>query len=51
MTVKAKWQGGFSCLATVPGTDIQVFGDEPEELGGGGRGPSPFMLLKMSLAD
>jgi uncharacterized OsmC-like protein len=41
----------MECHTTVVGTDIVVIGDEPPELGGEGRGPNPFALLQMGLAN
>jgi uncharacterized OsmC-like protein len=51
MPVHAVWQKGMRCLASVPGTDVELLGDEPRELGGEGMGPNPFTLLQMSLAN
>lgn len=51
MVVHATWKGGMECLTSVPGTDITVVGDEPVEFDGDGKGPNPFELLQMSLAN
>lgn len=51
MAVHAEWKGRMECHTSVPGTDIVVVGDEPVEFDGEGRGPNPFALLQMSLAN
>ncbi len=51
MTVIAEWVAGYECLATVLDSGHTLTGDEPENLGGSNKGPNPFALLQMSLAN
>lgn len=51
MAVTARWRGGFECDAEVLDSGHVVVGDEPEALGGSDKGPNPFALLQMSLAN
>lgn len=51
MAVHAVWRGGMECHTTVVGSDLQLIGDEPVEFDGEGKGPNPFALLQMSLAN
>ena len=51
MAVHATWKGGMECHTSIPETDIVVVGDEPVEFAGEGKGPNPFALLQMSLAN
>lgn len=51
MAVYARWKGGYVCETDVLGGDHTLVGDEPRELGGTDKGPNPFALLQMSLAN
>jgi uncharacterized OsmC-like protein len=51
MTVVAEWIGGYECRSEVVDQGHVIMGDEPEILGGSNKGPNPFALLKMSLAN
>lgn len=51
MAVSAAWRGGFECETEVTDSGHVVVGDEPEPLGGANRGPNPFALLQISLAN
>lgn len=51
MAVQARWHGDYVCETEVVESGHTVTGDEPEELGGQNKGPNPFALLQMSLAN
>lgn len=51
MAVLAEWLGGYECETEVMDTGHIILGDEPESLGGENKGPNPFALLQMSLAN
>ncbi len=51
MAVLAELKGGYECHTTVLDSGHMVVGDEPESLGGQNKGPNPFALLQMSLAN
>ncbi len=51
MAVLATLIAGYECRTEVLDSGHVVVGDEPESLGGQNRGPSPFALLQMSLAN
>ncbi len=51
MAVQARWRGGYVCETEVVDSGHTVLGDEPESLGGENKGPNPFALLQMSLAN
>lgn len=47
-TVSARWDGGLRAVVDAGGFEIVV--DEPESVGGTGRGPQPTELLLASVA-
>jgi uncharacterized OsmC-like protein len=51
MSVVAELIEGFESQTEVLGTEHVIVGDEPEHLGGTNKGPNPFALLQMSLAN
>lgn len=51
MAVLVKWRGGYECETEVMDSGHVLIGDEPEALGGENKGPNPFALLQMSLAN
>ena len=51
MAVLAKLVDGFECHTEVLGAGHVIVGDEPEDLGGENKGPNPFALMQMSLAN
>lgn len=51
MAVHARWLDGFVCETDCLGTEHTLLGDEPEGLGGTNKGPNPFALLQVSLAN
>ena len=51
MTVVAEFVAGYECKTEVLDSGHIVVGDEPESLGGTNKGPNPFALLQMSLAN
>jgi uncharacterized OsmC-like protein len=48
LSVEATWQGGYRCLVSARGHEIQV--DEPREAGGDDTGPQPSEIFLASLA-
>lgn len=51
MAVLADWIQGYECRTEVLDSGHVVIGDEPESLGGENKGPNPFALLQLSLAN
>lgn len=51
MAVLAEWVEGYMCRTEVLDSGHVIVGDEPESLGGENKGPNPFALLQMSLAN
>lgn len=51
MTVVAELLDGFETRAEVLDSGHVVIGDEPESVGGQNKGPSPFAMLEISLAN
>lgn len=51
MSVVTELIKGYEVRAEVLGDAHVIIGDEPERLGGTNKGPNPFALLQMSLAN
>jgi uncharacterized OsmC-like protein len=51
MTVVAELIEGFHIRTETLDTGHVFFGDEPEDIGGENKGPSPFAFFKTSLAN
>lgn len=51
MSVIAELIEGYECRTEVLESGHIMIGDEPESLGGQNKGPNPFALLQMSLAN
>jgi len=51
MAVLAEWMEGYVCRTEVLDSGHVIVGDEPEILGGRNKGPNPFALLQISLAN
>jgi uncharacterized OsmC-like protein len=51
MAVLAELIDGYECRTEVLDSGHVLVGDEPESLGGLNKGPNPFALLQMSLAN
>jgi putative redox protein len=48
LSVEATWQGGYRCLVSARGHELQV--DEPLAAGGGDTGPQPSEVFLAALA-
>jgi len=49
--VLAEWVDDYVCHTETLDSGHVIIGDEPESLGGENKGPNPFALLQMSLAN
>lgn len=51
MAVLAELIEGYECRTRALDSGHVIVGDEPDSLGGQNKGPNPFALLQMSLAN